>query len=216
MPTTTILSPFMSTVKSIALLITLMYSHSIVAQTADITIGGMVVDRSIVTVRNNNLVFNGLTEFQVESGYSIIGVTESADKGKVELLNNFQLAYEPSPNTCNKRDEFSYLISDGASESIQEIVVEILCESLAILSSMSPDGDGTQDSFVILGLDGYPDNELVIFNDLGLEIFRQKQYQNDWDGTFQGNKLPTGVYYYVFEPGNGEKLSGYLCMGDAM
>ncbi len=107
------------------------------------------------------------------------------------------------------------MISNGDVESIKEVSVEILCESLAILSSMSPDGDGKQDSFVILGIDNYPDNELVIFNDLGLEIFKRRNYANDWDGTYQGKTLPSGVYYYVFNPGSGNVISGYLYMGEA-
>lgn len=186
------------------------------AQSADITIGGMIVDRSIVTVKNNKLVFNGLSNDLIERGYSIVSITNAAAKGTVDIVNDFQIEYLPSFNICNKKDEFSYLISNGTSESIEEVEVEILCESLAILSSMSPNGDGTQDSFVILGLDLYPDNELVIFNDLGHEIFREKNYQNDWDGTYLGQQLPEGVYYYVFRPGDNEKLSGYLHMGQSM
>jgi len=193
----------------------LAYSQNLIAQDADLTIGGMMVDESLVTVKNNKLVFNGLSRSQVDDGFSIIGITGRASKGEVRVLGEFQLEYDPSYNICDKSDIFSYLISNGSVESIKEVSVEILCESLAIMSSMSPDGDGEQDSFVILGIDNYPNNELVIFNDLGLEIFKRKNYSNDWDGTYQGKILPQGVYYYVFNPGNDKVISGYLYMGDA-
>lgn len=200
------------TTLSIFLMMT--FSPMLVSQSADLSIGAMMVDESLVTVKNNKLVFNGLTKDQIDNGYSIIGITANASQGKVQVLGDSQIQYNPSVNICDRSDMFSYLISDGAIESIREVSVEILCETLAIMSSMSPDGDGKQDSFVILGIDNYPDNELVIFNDLGLEIFKEKNYTNDWDGTYQGKILPQGVYYYVFNPGNAEVISGYLYMGD--
>jgi len=189
--------------------------HSLDAQSADLTVGGLMVDESLVTVKNNKLVFNGLSTQQVDEGYSIVGITSNANQGHVKVVGDFQIEYDPTLNICDKSDMFSYMITNGSTESVKEVTVEILCETLAILSSMSPDGDGQQDSFVILGIDNYPNNELVIFNDLGLKIFRMKNYTNDWDGTYQGKQLPTGVYYYVFKPGNGETISGYLYMGNA-
>lgn len=185
------------------------------AQSANLTIGGLAVDKSLVTVKNNRLVFNGLSELQLGQGYSIMAITKSADQGFVEVIGDAQIAYNPGYNVCDESDKFSYLISDGTIESVREITIEILCESIAIMSSMSPNGDGKHDSFIILGIDNYPNNELVIFNDLGHEIFQESNYANRWDGTYQGRPLPNGVYYYVFKPGNGETISGYLYVGVA-
>ncbi len=61
------------------------------AQSADLTIGGMLVDESLVTVKNNKLVFNGLSNQQVDDGYSIIGITHNAAQGKVKVVGEFQL-----------------------------------------------------------------------------------------------------------------------------
>jgi len=42
-------------------------------------------------------------------------------------------------------------------------------------------------------------NELIIINSGGNEVYRQKNYQNDWDGTYKtGEELPDGTYYYIF------------------
>ncbi|MCB0663528.1 MAG: gliding motility-associated C-terminal domain-containing protein, partial [Saprospiraceae bacterium] len=35
-------------------------------------------------------------------------------------------------------------------------------------------------------------------------------YQNDWDGTFNGDALPDGTYYFIFKYDEAQKLSGYL------
>jgi len=37
----------------------------------------------------------------------------------------------------------------------------------------------------------------------GHEVFSQKDYANDWNGTYQGQALADGVYYYIIELGGG-------------
>jgi gliding motility-associated-like protein len=77
--------------------------------------------------------------------------------------------------------------------------------NLAIPQAITPNGDGFNDVFVIEGIEYYPNNELVIFNRWGAEVFRVTNYQNDWDGksannlNVWGEDLPTGTYYYLFD-----------------
>lgn len=81
----------------------------------------------------------------------------------------------------------------------------------------SPDGDGINDAFFIEGIDKYPDNYLRIYNRWGTLVFEERGYKNTWEGTSEtgvgsnGEKLPTGTYFYVLEliPGK-EVKSGYL------
>jgi len=39
----------------------------------------------------------------------------------------------------------------------------------------------------------------MIFNRWGDKVFTTKGYQNDWEGTYNGNDLPAGTYYYIFK-----------------
>ena len=51
----------------------------------------------------------------------------------------------------------------------------------------------------------------MIFNRWGNEVYAKGGYNNDWDGTWQGDKeLPAGTYFYILDDGEGEKYSGYL------
>jgi len=188
---------------------------SLLAQSDYASAGGMLVDESLITLKNKKLIFSGLSSSEINNGYTILNIVQSADQGEVALVDNTKIQYDPSVDLCDEKDNFSYLISDGAFQMVKEVSVEILCEPLAVLSSMSPGSDGGQDSFIIIGIDSYPENELVIFNDLGLEIYRESNYKNDWDGKYQGKNLPIGVYYYVFRTNQGEVISGYLYMREA-
>uniref|UniRef100_UPI003F69C081 T9SS type B sorting domain-containing protein n=1 Tax=Polaribacter sp. TaxID=1920175 RepID=UPI003F69C081 len=72
----------------------------------------------------------------------------------------------------------------------------------------SPNGDGISDVFKISGIvEDYPNFKLVIVNRLGNEVYR---YSNNgsmnpswWDGTYQGKKMPTGVYFYTLDYNDG-------------
>ncbi|MBL4652303.1 MAG: gliding motility-associated C-terminal domain-containing protein [Flavobacteriales bacterium] len=45
----------------------------------------------------------------------------------------------------------------------------------------------------------YADYTITIFNRNGNLIFESNNYQSDWNGTYQGKKLPATSYYYVLE-----------------
>ena len=55
-------------------------------------------------------------------------------------------------------------------------------------------------------------NELVVYNRWGDEVYRASPYQNDWQGTYNGEDLPDGTYYYIYRsiPNDTDPIKGYL------
>jgi len=79
----------------------------------------------------------------------------------------------------------------------------------------SPNNDGINDEFIVpcLSTDKYPNNVVSIFNEWGDEVFRQAQYLNDWKGTYKGEDLPTGTYFWIIDFGDGTTpTSGFLVL----
>ncbi len=89
-----------------------------------------------------------------------------------------------------------------------------------IPNGFSPNGDGIGDRFYIRCIEEYPNSSLQVFNRYGQLLFHKNNYGNSsvwgqseafWDG--RPNKgikaynaiLPSGTYYYIFDPGNGSK-----------
>ena len=71
---------------------------------------------------------------------------------------------------------------------------------LIIWDVFSPNGDGTNDEWVIDGLGDYPGNELQIFNRWGNVVFEAKPYNNAWKGiSNKGEALPSATYYYILK-----------------
>ncbi|WP_240336967.1 ice-binding family protein [Rufibacter psychrotolerans] len=79
-----------------------------------------------------------------------------------------------------------------ASSSL-DIAPQYLAPELNVPNVFSPNNDGKNDLWVVRNLLEYPDNDLVILNRWGSEVYRMKQYRNNWNG----GGLAEGTYYYV-------------------
>ncbi|HLP56222.1 MAG TPA: gliding motility-associated C-terminal domain-containing protein [Fluviicola sp.] len=87
---------------------------------------------------------------------------------------------------------------------------------LIIRNVITANEDGYNDTWIISGIQYYPSTSVIVFNIYGEEVFKDTDYQNDWKGTYKGNRLPNGTYYYTVIPGGSEeKLKGTLTiLGD--
>jgi gliding motility-associated-like protein len=78
---------------------------------------------------------------------------------------------------------------------------------------LTPNGDGKNDTWKVVNIEYFTQNEVTIFNKLGEVVFYKKGYQNDWDGISNGVSLNSGTYYYQIKLGPLEKpLKGYITL----
>lgn len=76
----------------------------------------------------------------------------------------------------------------------------IICQcQLNIPNAFSPNGDGINDEFKpsVNCLPAYFD--LAIFNRWGQIVFKSSDINNTWKGTYNGNLIPIGTYYYIIK-----------------
>jgi len=107
-------------------------------------------------------------------------------------------------------DSVLYSICDDFCNTICEeayvYITVIKKNPIRIPNGFSPNSDGFNDTYVIEGLDEYPDNEIIIFNRWGDRVFSANPYLNDWDGTatnkqlkITGEQVTEGTYYYILD-----------------
>lgn len=96
--------------------------------------------------------------------------------------------------------------SDKGCAITTQVFVKVL-NKLNIPNAFSPNGDGTNDEWIIKYLDTYPNATFIIFNRYGQKIYSGGSQTKGWDGRYNGADAPAGTYYYVVEPGNGRKVT---------
>ena len=80
-----------------------------------------------------------------------------------------------------------------------------------IANAITPNGDGSNDTWVIGGLDGYADAYVQVVNRYGQVVFESNGYANPWRGTLNNEPLPPADYYYVVSyDKNREPLTGVV------
>ena len=84
-----------------------------------------------------------------------------------------------------------------------------------IYDTISPNGDGVNDTWVIEDIESFPENNIQIFNRWGELVFEEDGYVNTWAGTTtDGTPLTEGAYYYVIKlnDANNKVLTGSITL----
>jgi gliding motility-associated-like protein len=94
-------------------------------------------------------------------------------------------------------------------QATQDVQVVDECPNISIPNAFTPNGDGINDTWDIVGLEYDPTSTVKIFTRDGQQIFDSKGYPKPWDGQYKGKQLPSGVYYYIIKvKNNSQTYSG--------
>lgn len=108
---------------------------------------------------------------------------------------------------------------DCDGDGIPNFLDADICE-LEAATVLTPDNDGNNDYWIIPGIQQFPGTHVVVFSRLGLKVYENTDYQNDFDGrantnTYLNNAeeiLPSGTYFYFVRMGgtSSQEFNGYL------
>ena len=87
---------------------------------------------------------------------------------------------------------------------------KIVYDNIFIPSGISPNGDGVNDFWEIIGLGNFPNSNVTIFNRLGVKVFESNDYKNEWNGFYRGSSLPDGTYFYQISLSENEIKKGFI------
>lgn len=100
--------------------------------------------------------------------------------------------------------------NNGCGISKDSVRIHIF-KKIIIPNAFSPNGDGINDTWNIKAITTYTDFNLSVFNRYGQLVFSSKDYNKPWDGSYRGNPLPIGTYYYFINLKQGlPLLKGYV------
>ena len=150
-------------------------------------------------------VFNGTNSYfyQWEPASSVVDQNSNSTE-TIQLIGTttFEVSVTDANTGCTASDAITVYVEDKA-ESILEFY-----------RGFSPNGDGTNDTWTIKGIDKFPLNKVTIFNRWGDKVRELYNYNNTsvvWDGTNdEGKELADGTYYYIVNLQNVEEFTGWV------
>jgi len=155
-------------------------------------------------------------------GYNVSDYLEDDGSIDVEVLGgtpDYEITWtgpttiidgELNPNNL-LAGEYLLTITDANGCVKDTLIVLTQPDDIRLSSGFSPNGDGTNDNYVIPGLDQHPENTFKVFNRWGNIVYNITNYNNEWFGqNNNGEPLPDGTYFVIFESTRDMKLSTYV------
>ena len=129
------------------------------------------------------------------------------DDESLSNTNTSSLVASPQSTTT-----FYVTITDTSTandcNTSDSVIINVKSVTIIIYNTFTPNGDDVNDTWIIENIEDFPDNEIMIYNRIGMLVCKKKGYKNninDWDGTNckTGEVLPAASYYYVIDLGKG-------------
>ena len=167
--------------------------------------------RQDVCIKTDTIVINQIGNLFAAAGENIkmvngqrtaLGGSPSAPEGAIILWTpNTGLSAANVQNPVSSVTETTvYRLTVGDLEGCYVIdsVTVTIDDKIEINDGFSPNGDGVNDVWDITVLKDFPDAKVTIFNRWGQTIYETDPYI-PWDGTFEGNPISIGTYYYIID-----------------
>ncbi|WP_460912134.1 gliding motility-associated C-terminal domain-containing protein [Spirosoma areae] len=174
---------------------------------------GCRAEQSRWAVVSAGLTLTGKTSYQIVKGASVELTTQSS-----EPISRYH--WDP-PASLNRTDVANPLASPlettpyqltavgaGGCWSTLSILVEVT-EPMYVPSAFSPNADGQNDVWIIPNITSFPQCEVSVFNRWGELLFSSRGYTQPWDGTYQTEPVPAGLYTYQIRTGSGPLSATY-------
>lgn len=155
-----------------------------------------------------------------------IEIISPPEHGHWKIIQDTMISYAPPPHyTGSGFEKLTYRLCSPDCVTLDlcstaEVTISLQMNQsndIFIPNLFSPNGDTANDQFVIPVLRDHPadynSNELLVWDNCAVLVYRAKPYQNDWDGrNMNGEELPVGTYVYRWFPGNHPPRKGKITL----
>lgn len=166
---------------------------------------GTIIGTVIALDQDNDNMSFSIVSGNVNDAFSI-----DPTNGELSLTSTGILNFDIIPEyqlTIQIEDDGNVPESTQCTVTINVIDVENPFEANNIFTP----NDDRNKYWLIQNVQDYNDFELVIRTATGQIVYKTRNYQNDWNGTYNNQILPTGTYYFtLINSINGKSYSGFI------
>jgi gliding motility-associated-like protein len=101
--------------------------------------------------------------------------------------------------TINQPGVYSLRASNGCGSVNDEVLIYKGACNVFVPTAFTPNGDGNNDLFKVLGTDNVSSLHLKIFNRWGEMVFETSDKAKGWDGIYRGKHVPFATYIYLLD-----------------
>jgi len=168
-------------------------------------IGVTVSPVPVITMLKDITVSKGAS-FRIEG--TVSGNIASYQWSPATYLSNSEIANPVI--TPLKTISYTFQVTTLTNCTATQIVKVSVLNKIEVPNIFTPNGDGTNDTWVVKGLEDYIGATIDVYNRNGQHVYHGAN-DKAWDGTFKGKQLPVGTYYYLINPKNNLSiLSGWV------
>jgi gliding motility-associated-like protein len=186
----------------------------------------LIPDNTISCLSANNIASNKLTvQVNPLPNFTIQLSNATIQKGdtvqfSVNATNISQYLWTPVININNTVignpmvwPDITQVYSLKATSSkgcvVEKSVTITVISGLFIPTAFTPNNDGKNDYWEIMGLELYPNCVVTVFNRWGETVYRAVGYSKPWDGRFKTEQPSTSTFVYMIDLKDGKRpLSG--------
>lgn len=154
----------------------------------------LVIDTVLVKERQLKInYFGGTPEYKFE----IVSTNKAGVSGTTSSF--VELADESTIENITRGEHVLRLHDNNGC--VAEASFEMLPAPIFPDPFFSPNGDGINDTWQIVGIESYPHQLVRIYDRFGKQVFEMHDYNNEdgFKGEYNGNLLPSTDYWYVID-----------------
>jgi gliding motility-associated-like protein len=172
----------------------------------------------IVTVYQQPVAYGGPDQvleylFETTLEADVPGINETGKWSVSSGSGVFDDDTDPHTSVSNllpKENILLWTVTNGVCPPATDFIV-ITVNELVVPTLITPNLDGKNDYFVLRGIETLGKTELIVFDRRGVQVYRNSNYNNEWDGVdYNNNPLPDDTYFFILRPEHGNAIGGYI------
>ncbi|MFN5223955.1 MAG: gliding motility-associated C-terminal domain-containing protein [Bacteroidota bacterium] len=120
---------------------------------------------------------------------------KSLNKSILMVVLTLIVAGSSTAQDTRKYRVTAYKNGNNGISSLSNTVEVVPYMNIYLPNSFTPNGDGLNDTFGAIG-EAIGEYTMQVFNRWGQLVFESTSYKNQWDGRYEGEPVPTGLYVY--------------------